>query len=99
MSFRPKRITQAQASRELSKRAKTVLIDVRSPVAFRDGTLPHAVNVVPSKASLLIKYPVTTKLILFGASDGDPDIGSVANYAFQLGFVEIYALGAKENWQ
>lgn len=70
-----------------------ILIDVRTPVQFRDGTLPGAINLTSRQLSSLLKYPKTTKLVFFG-----DDTAISVTYACSLGFTDVYDLGALENW-
>ncbi len=73
------------------------LIDTRTPVQFRDGTLPGAVNISPRQASTLITYyPKSTKLVFFG--DDQATIDACMNYATAMGFINVYTFGSIENW-
>ena len=76
-----------------------VLVDVRSPVAYRDGTLPGAINLSLRQLSQLNSKPKTTPIILFGESDDDPTLKSAINYVNLYGFDKVYSLGTKENWE
>lgn len=75
-----------------------LLIDVRSPVSFRDGSIPGAINMSIRQVSSLSKEPKTRKIIFFGESDNDDTLKVIINYAFQYGFTNIYSLGSMENW-
>lgn len=90
------KITGKNAQKLVDKGAK--LIDVRSPVAFRDGTLPGAQNVSLRQVSTLFSLPKTTKVIFFGETNDDENLKSAINYMVQFGFQQVYSLGAKENW-
>jgi len=90
------KINGKRAQKLLENGAK--LYDVRDAVAFRDGTLPGAVNLPLRQVSTLMKLPKDTKLILFGASNDDENLKHILNYISQFGFTEVYSLGAKENW-
>lgn len=87
------------------KKAKTlvdkgaVLVDVRSPVAYRDGTLPGAINLSLRQLSQLASKPKNTPIVLFGESDDDPTLKSAINYVNLYGFDKVYSLGVKENWE
>lgn len=91
-------ISTLKAKKLLTKN-NTKLLDVRSAVFFRSGSLPGAINITINNISILFTLPRTTTLILFGNSDIDPDINVVFNYAAQLGFVNLFSIGSKENWQ
>jgi rhodanese-related sulfurtransferase len=66
---------------------KALLIDMRSPVAFRNGSVEGAVN-LPLRNFLnkLGGLDKKTKLIVFGDTQEDSDIVTGINYAQQLGF-------------
>lgn len=90
------KINGKRAQKLIEKGAK--LYDVRSPVAFRDGTLPGAINLALRQVSTLISLPKTTKLIFFGETNDDENLKHIINYATQFGFADVYSLGAKDNW-
>ena len=75
-----------------------MLIDVRNPVSYRDGSLPGAVNLSLRQLASLLRQPKNRKLIFFGESEGDDTLRAAVNYAFQFGFAEVFSLGSKENW-
>ena len=83
-----RKINFKQMEKMLTKGAK--LFDVRSPVEFRDGTLPNAVNLaVRQISSLLHKVPRTSSVIFFGSDD---QLTIVLNYVHQMGFLNILIL-------
>jgi len=88
-----------KCAKEMVDQKHAKLIDVRTPVEVRDGTLPNAVN-VPLRAvsSLMTKYKKTDTLIFFGASNADDNIIHSIKYARQMGFDNVYNLGNMENW-
>lgn len=96
MNITPKRIGGKRAQRLVEKGA--MLIDVRSPVSFRDGSLPGAVNLSLRQVSSLIREPKSRSLIFFGETENDDTLMASLNYAYQLGFGEVFSLGIKENW-
>lgn len=75
------------------------LVDVRSPIAYRDGTIPGAINLSLRQLSQLSSKPKTTPIVLFGDSDDDPTLKSAINYVNLYGFDKVYSLGTKENWE
>lgn len=75
-----------------------IILDVRDPIKFRDGHVDGALNVTVRAVSSMLKYPKTTKMIIYGAADDDPDINTVGNYLFQLGFPDVYTMGSIDNW-
>lgn len=86
------------------KRAKqlvergAMLIDVRDPVSFRDGSLPGAVNLSLRQLSSLMREPKNRKLVFFGESQSDDTLRAAINYAYQFGFADVFSLGSKQNW-
>ena len=73
----------------MEKNAK--LIDMRSPVLFRNGSIEGAVN-LPLKnfLNMISGLNKNTKLIIFGESTDDSDVQTGIRYAHQLGFSDIY---------
>lgn len=74
-----------------------LLVDMRSPVDFRDGSIPKAVN-LPLKNFLnkITGIQRKQKIIIFGKSISDQDIKSACNYAEQLGFENLYVSEYKQ---
>lgn len=91
------KVTGKKAKNLIDKGA--ILVDVRSPVAFRDGTLPGAINLSLRQLSQLNSKPKNTPIVLFGDSDDDPTLKSAINYVNLYGFDKVYSLGTKENWE
>lgn len=85
-------------ARKIIEKDNAILIDVRDPVSYRDGTLPNAINVSLRNISSLAKFPKTTKIIFFSSTNEDDNLAASINYAVQLGFKSIFSLGAKVNW-
>jgi len=69
-----------------------VLIDLRSPVDFRDGTITGAKN-LPIKNFLnsMLKFDKSKPIILIVNYVDDSDLKTVDVYAAQLGFEKIWA--------
>jgi 3-mercaptopyruvate sulfurtransferase SseA len=67
------------------------VIDMRSPVSFRDGSVPGAVN-LPLKPFLnkLMAFDVKEKIILIGTTLDLPDLKTAYNYADKLGCQNVY---------
>lgn len=85
-------------AQKLVDKGNTVLFDMRNGVAFRDGTVPGAINMTLRRISELIKYPKNTNVIIFGEDHDDEDVVAAINYAYQMGFTNVYSLGNKDNW-
>lgn len=90
------RVSSTKAKKLVEKGA--LLLDVRNPVSFRNGSLPGAINVSVRNVSSLLKHPKNTKLVFFGDTDTDGTIETVMNYAVQLGFMDVYTFGSIDNW-
>lgn len=97
MNINIKRIGGKRAQHLVDKGA--LLIDVRDPVSYRDGTLPSAVNMSLRQLSSLIREPKTRTLIFFGESETDETLKAAINYAYQFGFTEVFSLGSKNTWE
>jgi rhodanese-related sulfurtransferase len=89
-------ITGKKAQSLVSKGA--VLVDVRDPVAFRDGTLPNAVNMSLRQLSQLQKYPKTTAVVVFGDKNDPATLNSALNYLTLYGFTNTFSLGTTDQW-
>lgn len=94
--FTGQKVNAQKAKKLIEKGA--LLIDVRDPVAFRDGALPNAINVSLRNVSSLFKHPKTTKFVLYGSTNDDENLAAAANYLTQFGYINVYSLGAKDNW-
>lgn len=75
-----------------------VLVDVRGPVAFRDGSLPGAINMSLRQISQVQKYPKTTPIVVYGESSDPSTLTAALNYISVYGFNKVYSLGTMENW-
>lgn len=89
-------ITGIKARKLIDKGA--IVIDVRDPVSFRDGTVPGATNLSLRQLSHLQKHPKTTPIIIFGASATDPTLLSAINYLTLYGFSQVFSMGTLDNW-
>lgn len=87
-----KKASKNTIERLVSKGA--LLVDMRSPIEFRDGSIPGAVN-LPLKNFLnkILGMDRKTKIIIFGKTIDDPDLIQGFNYSNQLGFTDVYASG------
>lgn len=95
MNLAPK-INGKRAQKLVEKGA--LLVDVRSPVSFRDGTIPGAINLSLRQISSLVREPKKRVLIFFGESETDDTLKAAVNYAMQFGFEQVFSLGSKDNW-
>lgn len=85
-----KTITKEKAKKLIDKGA--ILVDMRSPVAFRDGHIEGAVNLQLKKfTNLLMASPDRKKTyILYGVTMTDEDVVHGVKYSSQLGFESVY---------
>lgn len=76
---------------KVSGRGEVLVVDVRSPVDFRNGNIEGSVN-LPLRNLINTITPLDrkTKLIMYGATLNDEDLTSGVNYAAQLGFDRIF---------
>lgn len=96
MNVTMKKVNGRRAQQLVEKGA--MLIDMSSPVSYRDGSLPGAVNMSLRQLSSLIREPKSKTLIFFGESEDDGTLQAAIKYAYQFGFTEVFSLGVKENW-
>jgi phage shock protein E len=96
MNTTGQRISVAKAKQLLAKGA--VLLDARTPVHFRDGTIPGAVNLATHQLAQMLKHPKATRIIAFGVTDTDTTVNTVLGYLEQYGFTNLYTIGAIDNW-
>lgn len=85
-----RRISKEKANKLINKGA--ILVDMRSPISFRDGHITGAVN-LPLKnfTNLLMKTDRKKSIIIYSDTYDDKELSQGFNYAEQLGFLEVYA--------
>lgn len=68
-----------------------MLVDMRSPVDFRDGTIKGAVNLpLRNFVNKLASFNKKQKIVIFGRNITDEDLKIAFNYAERLGFVNVF---------
>jgi len=76
---------------KISGRGEVLLVDVRSPVDFRNGNVAGSVNLpLRNLINKITPLDRKTKLIMYGSTLEDVDLTSGVNYAAQLGFDKIF---------
>lgn len=75
-----------------------VLVDVRGPVAFRDGALPGAINLSLRQISQIQKYPKDTTIVVYGESSDPTTLSAALNYISVYGFNKVYSFRTLEEW-
>lgn len=85
-----KQISKEKAKKLLDKGA--ILVDMRSPVSFRDGHIDGAINLQLKKfTNLLMATPDKKKnFIIYGTTTEDEDVTHGFKYSEQLGFANVY---------
>jgi rhodanese-related sulfurtransferase len=74
-----------------------VLIDLRTPVHFRDGSVTGAKNLpLTNFINSFLKFDKTKPIILIVNSVDDADLKTVETYANQLGYEKIWAAEYKQ---
>jgi 3-mercaptopyruvate sulfurtransferase SseA len=83
-------ITKEKAKKLIDKGA--IVVDMRSPVSFRDGHIDGAVNLPLKKfTNLLMATPDRKKaFILYGVTTEDEDVVHGFKYSEQLGFTNVH---------
>jgi rhodanese-related sulfurtransferase len=81
----------------LKDKKSTMVIDMRSPIEYRDGHIDEAVN-LPLRNFLNTITPLNrdTKLILYADIMENEDLVAGVRYAAQLGFDSIYTTAYSE---
>lgn len=80
---------------ELVKRG-ALLVDMRSPVAFRDGHVVGAVNLpLRNFVNRIMPLDKKTKLIIYSDAITDADLRHGTTYATNLGFTDVYVADYK----
>ncbi len=84
-----KLVNKDRANKLVDKGA--LLIDMRSPIDFRDGHIQNSVN-LPLKnfTNKLIGLKRNQKIVLISKSVADPDVKTACGYADQLGFGDVF---------
>ena len=87
-----KHITPQTLKTLLTKKPNAVVVDLRSPVQFRDWNYPRSINAATMTVlSTMQRYPKTTPIVLYGESSKDTTLNISANYLEQMGYTEIYS--------
>jgi len=73
------------------------LIDVRSPVDFRDGHLPNAVNMTLRQLTILQSMQKDTPFVICGNEADASTVRSAINYLTLYGFTRIYSVDSTGN--
>lgn len=85
-----KTITKEKAAKLIEKGA--IVVDMRSPVSYRDGHIEGAVNLPLKKfTNLLMATPDRKKgIIIYGITTQDEDVVHGFKYSEQLGFTNVH---------
>ena len=83
-------ITKEKAMKLIDNGA--IIVDMRSPVSFRDGHIEGAVNLPLKKfTNLLMTTPdKKKKIIIYGMNTNDEDIIHGFKYSEKLGFESVF---------
>lgn len=87
--FNMKTISKERAKKLID--AGAILVDMRSPVSFRDGHIEGAVNLLLKNfTNLLMKTERKVTIILYADTVENSDLKSGVTYAEQLGFTKVF---------
>lgn len=89
-------ITGTKAKKLIEKGG--IVLDMRDPVSFRDGTIPNAVNMTLRQLSLVQKHPKTTPVVLLGDPADPLTLRAAVNYVTNYGFANVHAMESIEDW-
>ena len=89
-----------------SKRAQSLMsnknakmFDMRSPIDFRNGSLPTAENLsLRNLTGKIGQFERKVPLIFFGTNKDDAEVRAAYNYATQMGFSNVFVLDDMNNW-
>lgn len=87
------KISQPKAKALVKKGAR--LVDLRSPVEYRDYSIPGSTNMSLRSITGVRSSPVKTPIILIG---DDATTNAAYNYIHGFGFMSIYRLEDISNW-
>lgn len=88
------RISYYRANELITKGA--LLVDMRSPVAFRDGHIPGAVNLpLLNFVNKIMGLDKSKKIIIYGDAVTDDVLRQGNNYAETLGFSSVFVTDYK----
>lgn len=86
-----KHISKVKLEQLMKKKKKVYLVDMRSPVSFRDGHVDGAINLpLRNFVNALIGLQRDTIIVAYGQYVNDSDLGVGLNYAQEMGFGELY---------
>lgn len=86
-----KTITKEKAQKLIEKGA--IVVDMRSPVSFRDGHIQGAINLPLKQFNNLLMRTADKKkaIIIYGVTTSDEDVVHGFKYSEQLGFTNVHA--------
>jgi tRNA 2-selenouridine synthase SelU len=86
-----KRIDKNKVKVLQEKKKKHMIVDMRSPIDFRDSHVENSVNLpLTNFANKLLTIPKDTTLILYSKNIKDIDLEMGVKYAVQVGFENIF---------
>lgn len=86
-----KHISPQRLTTLLTKKPNTVVVDIRTPVQYRDWNYPNSINAATMTVlSSVQRYPKNTPIVLYGETPKESTLLLSANYLEQMGFVEVY---------
>jgi len=86
-----KKIAKKKLEQLMSKK-KVFIVDMRSPVSFRDGHVSGAVNLpLRNFVNKVMGMPKDSIIVAYSTKFEDIDLVQGINYAEQMGFTNLYA--------
>lgn len=68
-----------------------VLIDMRSPVDYRDGHIEGAINLpLRNFVNHIMSLPKDKTILVYGKTEFDVDLKQGYNYAYNMGFSKLF---------
>jgi Rhodanese-like domain len=92
-----RQITEAQAKKHSAK--GTVVIDLRDPVAYRDGSLPGSKNYTLRQISTLSAHPKDKTLVVVGDPVDPSTLSAAVRYLEAYGLMNISVFTPPPAWK
>lgn len=85
------KINKTKFNQLIDTKPKLLVVDARSPVAFRDGHIDKSINLpLRNFVNYIMKLPKTTPIVVYSTNFDDVDLVQGMKYAGILGFTELY---------
>lgn len=94
---RQRHLPEAQVRDKAAKGAR--VYDLRSPVAFRDGSITESTNITLRQISVLATHPKDKLVILIGDPTDETTLTAALRYAEGYGLMNVAVFVPPQGWQ